>query len=945
MNGWVRTICVFWVALGFCGVYAQRDVEVRPAGKEVFEALPKEIITTAFQVTNRSPHSLEMVSRVSLPEGWRLVTREFPFQLDSLGSGGETDIRLISFFVPGTARPGEYVVTYRVEGRGFPGASDRHTIGVRVLPWRDLRVDLIETPKYVIAGDAYTVSFLVTNESNMADSVKIQMDSDPSFKVSPRERLFLLRSGESRLVDVNVRTESDLKAQIKHRLHLRVFLAGHPDIAASGYSYVKVIPRITGVQDRYHRLPVTVSGRYVTQKEGGTRSGVQGEIRGEGTLNEAGTQQIAFQMRGPDIYDTSILAERDRYLASFSTKQLSLHIGDRPYTLSLLTEYARFGRGIEGRFRWKDLEAGGFFQEARWLWPERRQIGSFIRYSSPRNHQIGLNVLYKRRDGGETAGIVSLEGAWSPTRSTQVQAEYALGDGAKDVQLAYRLRITGQTLHSSYFFETIRAESDFPGYFYDTHYISGNASVHLSDRFRVNANLRFDRQNFEVDTTRYTAPYTRYCQVGFYYRVTKSISLTFDGIGQSREDRLPEPNYDYQEATGKVGIGYFSRYSNFYVSAELGRTDNRLIDHTFHSKKFTLSSYVKPWTGHTYRLFAVLSENARYTGTMRRRMTLGINVSLQVTPSTYFSLDMQSYYSPEEMYRDRNLFEFQLKQRLFDMHLFILRGRHTALRNSLHRKDTAFLFEYQIPVGIPIARRSRIGIVSGVVTDRETGEPIENVIIRINGSTAVTDRRGRYIFPSLKPGEYYLTVDRAGIGLDRITAQKLPLFLSIRGGDEQQISLQVTRRAELSGRVIVYEESEGEYTYRLGVQVNGDRKPRSDIPVFSNKDDKQTTTQDRIRLIASRGLGGVVVEISNGDEVQRRVAERDGSFDFNELRPGRWNIRVYDSGLPPNHQIGELPSVIELDPGEKKILEIPVLPKKRRIRMLQEGGALEEETE
>ena len=50
----------------------------------------------------------------------------------------------------------------------------------------------------------------------------------------------------------------------------------------------------------------------------------------------------------------------------------------------------------------------------------------------------------------------------------------------------------------------------------------------------------------------------------------------------------------------------------------------------------------------------------------------------------------------------------------------------------------------------------------GVVTDIETGEPIPDVLVTLNGGSTYTDSEGAYTFADIAPGEYVLEFSKEG---------------------------------------------------------------------------------------------------------------------------------------------------------------------------------------
>ena len=102
----------------------ERGVEVRPAEKELFEVEPREIVTASFQVTNKTSEKREFITSINLPEGWKLITTFFPFELDA----NETVIKIVSFHVPQTTLSRKYKATFFIQDRKYPSISDRHYV-------------------------------------------------------------------------------------------------------------------------------------------------------------------------------------------------------------------------------------------------------------------------------------------------------------------------------------------------------------------------------------------------------------------------------------------------------------------------------------------------------------------------------------------------------------------------------------------------------------------------------------------------------------------------------------------------------------------------------------------------------------------------------------------------------------------------------------------------
>ena len=80
------------------------------------------------------------------------------------------------------------------------------------------------------------------------------------------------------------------------------------------------------------------------------------------------------------------------------------------------------------------------------------------------------------------------------------------------------------------------------------------------------------------------------------------------------------------------------------------------------------------------------------------------------------------------------------------------------------------------------------------------------------------------------------------------------------------------------------------------------------------------------------------MEIAGRDETLRRFTDNRGRFQFSDLRPGEWTVRVAGEGIPEYHYPERDSVRVTILPGEKKETPFRILPKKRIIRILQEGN-------
>ncbi|MEJ2629282.1 MAG: carboxypeptidase-like regulatory domain-containing protein, partial [bacterium] len=267
-------------------------------------------------------------------------------------------------------------------------------------------------------------------------------------------------------------------------------------------------------------------------------------------------------------------------------------------------------------------------------------------------------------------------------------------------------------------------------------------------------------------------------------------------------------------------------------------------------------------------------------------------------------------------------------------HRISLQCRQTLLKNSVDKKETAIMFNYQAPFNIPIGLKTYVGSVSGHVYNMVTKEPLKNIVVRLNNFSVVTDDKGKFKFPVLNPDKYLLSIDRATIGLDKLTVPDTPITLEVLPMEEKEIEINIVTGAAISGKINIFKY--------IGKEDSLHNKP---IIIENNQNSQRKyylvgEGKDGSSLYRNGGVPNIIVEIQNGDKVLRDITDGLGRFEFRELKPGTWRIKLYDDNLPPYHKFEKEVSNVELNPGENKEIQLRVFQIKRTIRFKNSGGTL-----
>ena len=869
---------------------------------------------------------LEFTAQAILPEGWRLVTPALPFRL----SPRESEIRIVSFFIPQTAPARKHEIVYRVNAVKYPSISDSAAAYVAVLASSNLQVQLIEAPETIIAGDEYIARFLITNASNSENRVvvKVRGSQDQAFTFTPDT--MVLSPGESSEVSVDVKTDEKRRDSFKHHLEVTARSAENQEMIGQASCAVDVIPRVTGEMDRFHRIPSRIVLRSPVIRGEMESARFQAEFSGEGPLSEDGDDEITFMFRGPDtLEDNAVFGDHDGYFAGYRNNRADFLVGDGYFSLSKLTEQSLDGRGVKGGLALGDFGLNGYYMNSRWLDPEERTGALHLDYRCGDRYRIGANLFTKNSEL-QDARIASIQGLLTPLVHANIGFEAAHGRDDNTRGNAYWLSIFGSPRWGSYRLEYIRAEPDFPGYYQDIEYISGNLFLPIMRRLTLNATLRQEKDNLDIDPRCESANMNRYGLLGLNYAFDSGTTVTLESRYSTREDRFPTPMYDDRDLTLKARLGQRFRSTYFSLSAEMGNALDRLGNQTTTVGIYEATGYFMPTPKQTYGGYVRYGNHDDPENPGGEVLNAGLTASLQLWETTQLYARVELYNDLDSAPGDRHTLDAGVSHLFPNGWIASVQGRHILYSDHSGQEDeTAIIAELTIPFGLPVGRKKSIGMLGGRVLNNETGEPMPDAILRLNGAAAVTDGNGEFSFPAVTPGTFHLDVDTASIGLERIPVQKTPMEVAIRGGEETSLDIGVTRSAGLTGRVMVYDFAKTDHPTEAFRAINGEGRPAKG--------------GDKGEMTEAHGLANTLVELAAPAETLRVLTDGKGRFGFNGVRPGTWTVTIRSDSLPQHHYLEKDRFEVDLTPGDHQEMLIQVLPQNRVIQIIEEGATVIEE--
>lgn len=867
------------------------SLQVRLADREEFTQQPRDAVATTFNVRNSAGRRIEVESQLALPSGWRALTPDAPFELGEQ----EAAIRLVSFLIPEGAAAGEYAVMYEVRGRREPAVSAAYTLRVHVLPAYKVEVRPLESPNFAIEGERYRSEFLVRNPGNAPILARFNVRSAQGAEREPRSGTIQLAAGESR----NVAIESIAPRVNRQSAEQLTFAVEVVDtqIRGSASSVTQIVPRVSPA-DAYHTLSSRVSLDVVGRNASGERaSGLQPAIVGSGSLDEDGAHRLRFALRGPDARNGSSFGSADEYWVRYEHRNWNVALGDNTYELSPLTEPGRYGfggkLGYQGH-RW-GYTAYNMHDRIGTTGLAQTGLDTYLRLS--RDTVVDVNLL--QREGGDfpaTIGSLRTQTRWSHALLTDLEVGQSDGDGERG--RAYRGSLAGSIATLRYYAMGWQASPEYRGYLRDKRYLTAGFDVPRRTGWSLHGYYRLQDWNVEepedlfpdlpltqnVQDLMRSSPTERQASLGTDRRFGRHTRLMFDVTMRTRTDLHQGSAIDVTNRAARVGLGRSWKSLSLLYSVERGITQDEVLATQFDTGRQVLSASWQASRSQTYSFYGYRDENTHTNQREPVQTTLGLSASYALGVATSFSLNAQRN---ETRVRRGALYDLTFRHERPDGGRIALIARRIEGR----RAQTDLMLTYSVPLAIPMFRKQDIGSVRGRVYDIESGAGLPNIVMNLDGLTAVTNADGDFEFPVVKASAYRLSMDRANVAVGKVPVDALPLEIDVSPRERQQIPIGLVSTASVS--VLVTPRPAG-----------------------------------------TARVENVLVTLTHGDTILRRLTDSQGRVRLGGLIPGRWTVAVAADTLPEGHSVSALEQRIDVAPGGAAAVEFALTPIVREIKML-----------
>lgn len=884
MNKYNIGYCFFLLPLFF---YAQHIELSSPT--QSLQVDPGTTTVLVFKAKNLSDEIVSFQPVLKLPESWALAVNQNTILL----APDQQKLLFFSVHIPQTTPKRLYAIPLVLFQSDTGLLVSTLSVTVQVAALKKIVLTPLDVPDFVKAGDAVHCSFIIKNEGNQQEPLLLQVENAMIEQGNSR----VLEPRETQVLNVIKHTSGQLEKATTTSIKLTAFLKNNPDIKTSVYVHTKVIPVKEAREDIYHRFPVYLSGRYIGRDRNGLfKDGLQGELYGKGTLDKANTKHLEFRAVGPDRFSLSTFGQYEEYFIDYKSKSLSVHVGDKTYSSSYLTEFSRYGRGAEARLKINKLEVGGYYQRPRFFKAFKEQVHGFAAYNIDDFSFLKYGIVYNIMENKDDVRMMFFSAGTKLFKNLSVKSEYALSDSDTRQGNAFRVESAMVLPNLNASIDYLKANPDFEGFFTNTDFLAGNIHYRFAPKWNINVTYRKDARNFQQDTLYKVAPYNEQYTVGLSFQYQKRGSLLVYAGTQTRTDRLETKQYDYEEKFLRFNIIHRLGKLEFNVLSELANTHNKLEDYKGDSYLNTLNLTLNQ--GHNiFTLFGSYLNTTRYSPKRQELFYYGARINGQFSGKTTCSAFYQNSYSIEESYRDRNLMEAQVHQKITPSQTLSLVGRYSLAQGELKNKDLSFSVRYTLRLNVPVSKIANYGALNGSIQNLGVSK-VEGIKLYLNNREAVTDALGKFSFVNVPPGDYYLEIDRKSIGFQDIPDIVLPARVEILSDKTASIAFGLTKAASIQGRLNIHKEDDN----------------------LSLKDNSKER---------------VIVEISNGKDVYRKLVDADAVFNFTYLRPGNWQAKIYRNGLDKKYRIQTTQYDLHLYPGGKEFINIEVTKQQQKVKYLQ----------
>lgn len=858
--------------------------------KQPLSVLPGQSTTVILKVYNNDTSAVKLTSEFA-KQDW--VSCIMCNQIISIEPKSEKTI-ILPLMVNKNTQPCQIKFIYRLSLNEQP-VTEKEII-LEVKKKIEFSISMINAPDFVRGGEKIIAKTVIQNNGNIASQFIIEKhgysDKNPNRLV--------LKPGEILNYDLVINTDPNQAKSDYLTYGIKLISVDDSSKVKDVFHSTHIFPVAESKKSQYFFIPGNIKMNYlISNRNNASSSGYQVEAFFKGSLDQANKHRVELSIRGPNRFSSSVLGMYDEYYAKYKNKRYDVHLGDKVFALTTLTEVSRFARGVEVVRTMPNYTVGGFYAKPRFNSAIKNEFAGFGSYKFKNNIRVGLNHLSKFSSlPNDQSFLNSITGAYSSKENFSVESELSRSNYLKIKDYGFRSLLFYKQANYNVNLSVIITGKNFEGYYKNTSYYVFNSTYILNRKTDLNFNFNKDYQNPLLDTIYRIAPSNTSYFFGITRKMGEKLNTRLLFRSTAVKDRSLLQNFDYKSHQIQISANQRFRRFGYSFMGDIGYNRNlKLSEDSSLSSMVNLFLEIQLYHSHNFylSLFQNFLNSNRYSFKNENTLFYGGNLTWLINKSFHTSLRYQSSYFPEDYYRNRDAIDFRVKYNSGKKLDLSMSARYVFLAQHSSVKELYVQFGCNYKINIPIKKIASYGKVTGIVTSK-TGKEVKDILVHLNGRTAITRKDGSFTFTNVPAGTYFIFVDQASLLLNEIIEQNTPLKLEVVEDKSTIVNFNIIAAAKISGMVKVVFKKNAYY------------------------DDTTVTT-----------VPSVVLVLKNEFESQTIVSGDDGTFYFKNVKPGKWKLNVYDNLLDNKYIVEKEQFILELQTGQELELKVNIRKKEKRI--------------
>ncbi|HLO45804.1 MAG TPA: hypothetical protein VK175_15805 [Leadbetterella sp.] len=846
----------------------------------------KKVIFYNIIGTNRDFKNLKV--EIALPDGFRLLTNT-P-EIASLKMG---EHKRLFFTIQADANTkfGQYPLDLNLTESEYLVAS----YGLQVNLARNQKIEItpIDKPDKLSQRNQEEVSFLVKNAGNSVE--ELELSSRSGLVIGSNK--MTLEPGQSRIV----KTRNDIPTNNQEirltSFDLLVAVKGLEKPFVSVFT-VPIMSFATTKNDPYQRFPIQASVLWNQFNSGVENIGAFSfDVSGKGFVDSKNKHLVEFIAKGPNNFNIPRFGNINQYFVAYQTGSWRAEIGDKMFSISELTDNARFAKGLDISRKFVNKEVSVFFLKPRFIKTISEEFGAT--YTQKFTEQFKATALYMHKNHEEflqwrSSNFLSLKSEFARGHY-KARGEASLSTSKTKVSSGFFYNSSLELPKLKVFTNAIYTGKNYFGFYNNSILFNNSAFYNLSKKTTIGYSNNLSQLNPSLDEFVYTvSPYFFSNNLSLGHDINKRSKLRFNLISGQREDKMEVKTYHYKERLFRYFYDFRNTKWNVRIDGDLGKTLNLLEakDQQKFSDVYRYRGLVvySPKRNLGVSVFLEHLNTSRFSSQINQSKFwfYGVNANLNIRNSLNLNVNYRNNFTPDELYQSQSFLDASINYRFGNQEISLM-ANYGYIPPPINDRNVFATIKYTIHLNTPIRKKKGLGSVAG----KMQGVKAAGVLLNLNGKQVLTDADGRFAFHDLVPGKYYLGAAKSTLGFGNIIDSDMPYLVEIAENENKTVSLNVINTGKVLGKV-----------------------------------DLKTSDKD--------GLENILVEIYNDKFTKVTTTNTHGEFQFSELQEGDYQVRIISENIKKQYVIKNPDFRVVVIKGEESTFTFNMEEKKKKVNFQKE---------